>query len=299
MDTFSYFTRPDLTYNNYYKPSPVELIYNTILIPIDKYPDLENYEISNKVTIKNGRTKGIFEQSVVFDNGIIELNNTKYRYFYIAPGIRINNKNLEKQDFVLSINNQEINLNLLFTNPNAKLLIGILVLSNNYYYYFDNNDIGILYINNKKIKCNLVSKINKYNYYMSRRINTIINIMDNKNLDIFYELNNSIIITSAKIQSQIITKSSNKGQIALNKLSKSNIPHSVKCIGVDNNFKNEYNMSGRRLYINNLSKGKYRLDISNNLGESQSVFVEIDYFIDRTSTKCSLPHYKNSILNIP
>lgn len=298
MDIFSYFLRPDLTYNNFYKPSPVELIHNTILLPVDKFPNLENSDIPNKITIKNIRTNGIFEQSTVFDNGIIEFNDTKYRYIYIAPGIRINNKNLEKKDFVLSINGQEINLNLLFTNPNAKLLIGMLVLSNNYYYYFDNNDIGILYINNKKIKCNLISKINKYNYYMSRSINTIINIMDNKNLDIFYELNNSTIISSAKIQSQTITKSSNKGQIALNKLSNSNTTHSVKCIGVDNNFKNEYNMSGRRLYINNLSKGKYRLDISNNLGESQSIFVEIDYFIDRTSTKCSLPHYKNSILNI-
>lgn len=297
MDIFSYFLRPDLTYNNFYKPSPVELIHNTILLPVDKFPNLENSDIPNKITIKNIRTNGIFEQSTVFDNGIIEFNDTKYRYIYIAPGIRINNKNLEKKDFILSINGQEINLNLLFTNPNPKLLIGMLVLSNNYYYYFDNNDIGMLYINNKKIKCNLISKINKYNYYMPRSINTIINIMDNKNLDMFYELNNSSIITSTRIQSQTITKSSNKGQIALNKLSNSNTAHSVKCIGVDNNFKNEYNMSGRRLYINNLSKGKYRLDISNNLGESQSIFIDIDYFIDNSSTKCSLPHYKNTVLN--
>jgi len=75
MDKFSYFTRSDLTYNNYYSPCPVEIVYNTILIPIHKYAEFEHIELPSKITIKNSLLKATFEQSLVFDNGVIEIKN--------------------------------------------------------------------------------------------------------------------------------------------------------------------------------------------------------------------------------
>lgn len=299
MDKFSYFTRPDLTYNNHYTPSSVEIIYNTILLPIDKYPELYQNELPNKVILYNQNHKSSFEQSVVFDNGIIELNNNKYRYFYIAPGIRIANKNLQKNDFALKINNSLIKLNLIFNkNIEAKFIIGMLVLSNNYYYYFNNLDNINLYINNTTIQSSIYNKHNKYNYYMPNTINTILDIMNPENLYALYALNSNEFINNIKAQSLSVTKSFNKGSIILNKLSNSNIVYNIKCIGLDNNFVNDYYMNSNRLNIKNLSKGLYKLEISNKLDNYLEYIINVDGSTNiHTNTKTSLNQYKNTVIN--
>jgi hypothetical protein len=184
MIDINFTTKPDYSSINPPKFIKCLSLYNTILIP--KKDITTRIEPGDTVTflVNNQNIK----QKAAIDCGFVELYNDIYYYFYIVPGFEITK--IDKKYRIL-INSTEIPLKgYMDPSHSAKIINGLAILPNNYSYAFNHTNYSIVSSNNKNLFTKINKKQNKNNYYMANTNNTILHILDNKNIDCLYEINN-------------------------------------------------------------------------------------------------------------
>lgn len=149
-------------------------IYNLIIIPYtEEFNNIFNIKPSDTILINNKYHK------VALSSGIIILDDQKYFYFYIAPGFQYQ----FKSEYLIHINNTTYKLDTYFsTKYSPKILYGLLILSQNLLYLFDSQKTIMVSDGTKSYETNLISKFNKYNFYMGNKNTTILNILNSYNI---------------------------------------------------------------------------------------------------------------------
>lgn len=155
---------------------------NTLLIPEYMIDDINIFPGNYIPLVQNN--KNIKPYSCI-DYGSIIINNQKFYYCYIAPGLNFDNYYINYKSTKIKIDN------FLSFNNNPKLINGLIVLPENLIYYFKHSSEAILRIGNLEyiFKVNGVS--NKYNYFSPNNINTILKILDTSNLEVISAINNA------------------------------------------------------------------------------------------------------------
>jgi len=180
------------TTNDYSALNPAKFVkinktYNTVLLPKKNLiepiqpTDIVTFSIDNK----------LIKQKAGIDCGTVNLYSDNYYYFYIVPGFDIDT--YYNKSFDIFIGSERIKLKkYLDPSPSAKIINGLLVLPNNYNYVFNHTNYGIILANKKNLFSHLIKKEAKYSYYMPNTNNTLIHILDNKNINSLYEINNTL-----------------------------------------------------------------------------------------------------------
>lgn len=168
-----YISTKDYSVLNTNKFLKIDKIQNLILIPnIIENNSFFNIKPTDIVSINNTK------QKVALDSGFIDLNNNSYFYFYIAPGI----KQQVNKIYSLEYSGQSIKLDMtLSTNFTAKFVFGLLVLPDNYYYLYHNQKKLILSDGIVSYETQINNIINKHNFYMANKNNTLIFILNSYN----------------------------------------------------------------------------------------------------------------------
>lgn len=165
-------------------------LYNTILVPQILNNDIK-VNIGDTITIIDHTTNKKYSQTVVIDCGFVDLAYKSYYFFHIANGLTLNSNN----SYSVQIQNNTIPLSTNIDNSSsAKLIIGLLILSDNHKYKFNKKYDSILNINNINYKVSILDILNKFNYYIANKNTTIIKILDHKNYNILQQINNNITI---------------------------------------------------------------------------------------------------------
>lgn len=250
MLSVSYNTTPDYSSLNPPKFVNINRIYNTILIPKEYITN--PIQPTDIITII-ANNKNI-KHKVGLDSGIISFYDKMYYYFYLVPGLSIDNNYRNKYEIM--IEDKQIRLNTTFdASHSAKLINGLLVLPNNFNYLFNHTNYGIIRANNKNLFVNILKQQNKYNHYAANTHNTLLYILDEKNTNSLHEINNSYTDSSIR------------------PLFNNNYPLGscdIQIKGVDNiriKFGNQSLKLKDKISINYLPSGKYEacfLDSSNN-----------------------------------
>jgi len=225
-------------------------LYNTILIP--KNLCNINVNIGDKIYITNLTTQKKYSQTVVIDCGNINLGYEDYYYFYIANGVTL------KQDvkYSLTIDNVVLPLSLSINQRStAKLIIGLLVLSDNYKYEFDGHNSAIINMYNKNYKISIADICNKFNYYVANKNTTIIKILDNSNFRTIQEIN-TITPQTDKFIRPLFNHNFPLGSLIIHILGVSDTIEYQIC--VNNNI---YLVNNNKITIQNLESGQYSIKI--------------------------------------
>lgn len=290
MININYTTTPDYSFLNPPQSVPVKALLNTVLIPT-------NILVSPKIIpsdiisfIKDGKT---IKQKVALDSGLINIDNNSYYYFYIAPGFVLDH---DSSITDIIIDNQTIPLVHFFDpSPRAKLINGLLILSDNFNYIFNNIPYGIVSINNKNIFTHIYKYQNKLNYYQANTNNSILYILGSENsilLSEINQINNTIFIKplhssnyplgslslSVEGVSNITCKINNNSYFINNTTQVGYLPHGQYNIEFYNNNNllhinsingHEYNSTNFNIWIN-------KIDYKDNYGASSlQSFYEI------------------------
>jgi hypothetical protein len=186
MININFNTKPDYSYLNPPKFFKIHKIFNTVLVPKNQMTD--NIYPSDTISIlKNNK---LIKQKVGLDCGTVTLYDTEYYYFYIIPGF-IDDTIIK--NYEIFIGNQQLKLKTyLDPTTSAKIINGIVILPNNYNYAFFHTNYSIILTDNKNILTNITKHESKYNYYMANTNNTILHILDSKNIDSIYAINNCL-----------------------------------------------------------------------------------------------------------
>jgi hypothetical protein len=289
MENFTYSTKPDFSITTRYSAVPVEQIYSVILI--DKTQN--NYPIfdSNKITLLNKRTKSVVKQSIVFEKGTIMIGETEHDYYHIAPGLRIKHPMLN--NYEIQTNTNTYPLSFVMKPKSHKFIIGSLILSDNYYSYFDDNSIIDISLDGVITEATIDHKKNRFNLYSNNKVTTILNILNDKNIDLLYTLNNNSTYGHILARSRK-SRIEEKGSIQVLCKNTNNIQYSVKCSCIGLNYSAEYNMTDS-LTIKDLSVGDYNLSIWSNNTEIYSTNFTIVPFVENAVKKTiTLPIFKIS-----
>lgn len=303
-----YYTRPDYSYNALFPFVQIERIYNLVLIPTNL---LENIDSLNKIKIINKKNNQKYNQSVVFSKNEISILNNKFYAINIAPGFRLDHI-LEKNDYCLSINNKEISLDLILNSSESpKLLVGNLVLFDNFYNRFNDGDNIELNINNKIIYGKIYQRFNKYNYYIGNKVTTILDIINENNYNILYNLNSNILYNKCYVRSLDTKSNNNKGSLCLNFLDSSkNLV--VRCYSNNKIYSKTTDNILSKLYFNDLEKNNYIIEIFNknnidnkylinyNNAITDKLSIDIPEFIDNStnSSKKGLVSFNKKYLRL-
>jgi hypothetical protein len=262
----NYIAVPDYNYNNYYGYCPIEHLHNTILIPINTYPEFKNIQIGNKIIIKNKGTNN--SQSIINDAKLTNIFGIEYLYFNIAIGIRTSGvMAFIHKDFSLIYNNKEYSLSLIFDQylDRCKLLVSNLVLSDNYLFAFNNNDKIQVLIDNQS-EYGIISEVsNKYNYYSPMRYSTSLELDPAQNIELLSILNSYQGFENAQIRSLITKPNMTKGSIRLNIINHSRgvFNYKIICTCKENNYSNIF-YANDVLDIKDLTSGTYYIKIIDN-----------------------------------
>lgn len=175
MIEFNYTTTSDSSVLDPPKYIKLDKIYNLILIP-------DNIKISPSDSILiNDRP-----HKVALESGNIDFNNQKYTYLYIAPGFTYQ----YRSKYNVTINNIKYDLETAFSNKyNPKILYGLLILPDNFLYLFKDQRHITISDGLSSYKTKLINCINKYNFYMGQKNNTLLNILDSSNISSLQHIN--------------------------------------------------------------------------------------------------------------
>lgn len=186
MIDIGYSTTVDYTGLNPPKFVKIHKIYNTVLIP--KH-DVSNF-IQPTDTISFAINNKIIKQKAGLYSGSITLYNREYYYFYIIPGFSIDSN---QKSYSIFIGDKQLSLNT-YLDPSysAKLINGLLILPNNFNYAFNHTNYSIILADNKNLFTHIIKQDNKYNYYMANTNNTLLYVLDERNLTSLYTINNSL-----------------------------------------------------------------------------------------------------------
>lgn len=250
MINIEYTTTKDYSALNPAKFVDIKNIYNTILVPKQ---DID-YLIQPTDTVSlfiNGKS---VKQKVALDSGYINLYNQEFYYFYIAPGI--NRDHIKTNKYEILINEKNIKLNnYLDPTPTAKIINGLIVLTNNFRYAFNHINYSIVQINSKQILTKILKQENKYNYYMGNTNNSIHYILNKNNINTLYELNNSYENAYCK---PIYNKNYELGSCTIT----SNGVNNIKLV-----FGNSIFNFNQRIKIDYLPSGTYKIYFLDNKGK--------------------------------
>lgn len=226
-------------------------LHNTILIPKNL---LSNFSINigDQILIMDQTTNKKYTQTVVIDCGDINLGYQNYYYFYIANGLKIKNGH----SYSIVLNDITIPLSLTMNmQSSAKLIIGLLILSDNYKYEFNLKENIILNIDTKQYKLSIIDILNKFNYYVANKNTTIVNILDNKNFNNIQAINTNSIYTNKFIR-PLYRQNFPLGSI------------SIDIDGVSDNIEYQiylnnsgYLVNSKKITIQNLQSGQYSIKI--------------------------------------
>lgn len=162
-----------------------ETVHNLILLDLSK--NIE-WSPSSKISITHNDQES--EHFLVMDYGELTINNNKYMYFYINPGI-----NSLKNNVYLSIDNGEkITLESKFTlKKTHKILSGSFILNSDYSYTFAKNDQITASNSNKELVLTIKNIYTLTGYYIDTSIRSIINpnLENNDCANILNFLNNN------------------------------------------------------------------------------------------------------------
>jgi hypothetical protein len=119
-----------------FPPAEAGLVYNLLLIPLeDKYISDDQILKSSAIYLKH--TKHKVQQKLCLDYGVVELEDQKYRYYYISPGLN----SLQTYKTTLMVDDAECVVDHKIGSSRPKLLIGSLVFRNDHSFAFKSNDI--------------------------------------------------------------------------------------------------------------------------------------------------------------
>jgi hypothetical protein len=126
---------------------------------------------------------------VGLDSGLIDLYNKPYYYFYLIPGFPIE----YNASYEIFIDDKLIKLkNYLDPVYTAKIINGLFILPNNFNYAFNHTSLAITMYNNRNIFTHILKQENKYSYYMPNTNNTILHVLDTKNINLLSTIGNGL-----------------------------------------------------------------------------------------------------------
>lgn len=278
----SYHCSIDYSYKNYFNYVPVEKIHNTILIPIETFPEFRDIIPGDHIKILNKKTKSKVEQSVVFDVDIIKLFNKDYLFFYIATGLNLSNNLFKSTNWFLLFKDKEYPLSLTYDGRynKCRLIMGLLILSNNYIQFFGKNDKIEVNIDGKIKYGQIHNCMNKNNYYLANTNTTLLFILDSNNTELISFLNSDNI---GPMMTRSITtmKNNKKGSISLSiyggvsyikgVYDPSIMKYKITFTSIETN-NSEVFYTDRDIEITNLSCGRYSINIID-MGNNHQDFV--------------------------
>ena len=289
----SYHCSIDYSYKNYFNYVTVEKIHNTVLIPIETFPEFMDIIPGDHIKILNKKTKSKVEQSVVFNVDIIKLFNKDYLFFYIATGLNLSNGTFTPtSNWFLLFKDKEYPLSLKYESRynTCRLIVGLLVLSNNYIQFFNKNDKIEVNIDGNIKYGQIHDIINKNNYYLANTNTTLLHILDNNNTDLISSLN-SDNIDPILVRSMSTMKNDKKGSISLSisggisyikgVYDPSIMKYKITCTNIDMG-NSEVFYTDHNIEITNLSCGRYSINIIDMVSNHQDFingqYIEEDLF---------------------
>jgi hypothetical protein len=262
-----YYTIADYNSQNYYELCPVEKIYDTILIPIDNYPEFNTITTGSKINILYKNNKN--QQSVIDEPQTTKLFNINYLIIKIAIGIRTDGMIPFIYDkYSISYRDKTYEMSLLFDKSNkCKLLIGSLILSDNYFFAFNENDTIQVFFD-KDYELGTISKIeNKHNYYLPLKYTTILSLDYSQNIPLLSFLNSYQGGETLQVRSLTTKPDMQRGCIRFKITNQDSGVYNYKimCANKEIGY-NELFYTNNILEINNLTAGTYFIRIIDDHG---------------------------------
>lgn len=258
----NHYTIPDYNSKNFYGLSPVEKIYNTILIPIDDYPEFNAITIGSKINIIYKDNK--IPQSVITEPYLCKIYGINYLKISIATGVRLQGLLPFVYDkYSMEYKSNSYKTSLIFDKSRqCKLLIGSLILSDNYFFAFNSGDTIQIFIDNESEIGNIFTVNNYYNYYLPLKYTTVLDLNPSYNTESLSFLNSySNNIQNLKVRSLTTKPNMTKGSLRLDIKGVTGNRYKVLIANKTSNYSDLF-YTDNLLEIDNLTEGSYFVRIN-------------------------------------
>jgi hypothetical protein len=269
-------TRADYSAQGFYPSNTIEQIYNLVLIPSDKFSELNKIMVGSQVQIINQSNKPKF--TVVYEADRVVIGGQEYFYFYLNTGIRLkNNVYFEQNNYSLKYKDKIYPLSLIFNNnPECKLLIGLIIIPDIYTYAYNANDTIEIKIENDRFNGKIINIEQSHNNYLPLRFTTLLFLDLQNSIDLLSNINHISTSINDHISCRSLTTKRIKtmGEIRL----KTDGVYKIRCSGQEFEFNKDLiikNLRAGIYQINLLDKDNNLLKINNNGNIVETLNIEI------------------------
>jgi hypothetical protein len=190
-----------------YDPVEVSKVHNLLLIPQKN----NSISLNEKSSINIKQDNIEYKQKICMDYGETIIDDIKYNYCYITPGLKINKLSQLK----LMVNDISYNIDHFYSkNKNFKLLVGSLIIPNDFSFNFKPKDFVSINYDDSIVMTQLYSVYVKTGMYISNNLYTILNFIHPGTTDIeIIKAINTHTENNTYIQSLTTKKNSRLGSI--------------------------------------------------------------------------------------